>query len=272
MYRLNAWGSVPQWGMAIALAALVGACGGNKETSSTGGETPAASPSGEKVDKATAGSVSGTVALDGMAPKNEGIKMNADPVCLREAKGPQAQETYTVSDDGKSLGNVFVYVKDGLGNYAYDPPTEPARIDQKECRYHPHVFGMRVNQPLEIINSDPTLHNIHALPKSNQEFNNGQPIQGMKMTHTFTQKEVMVPFKCDVHGWMNAYVGVLDHPYYATTDKSGKFELKDLPPGTYTIEAWHEKLGTQEQKVTLGPKESKEVMFTFKAAAATTTN
>src|SRR5436190_2401899 len=272
MYRLNAWGSVPQWGMAIALAALVGACGGNKETSSTGGETPAASPSGEKVDKATAGSVSGTVALDGMAPKNEGIKMNADPVCLREAKGPQAQETYSVSDDGKSLANVFVYVKDGLGNYAYDPPTEPARIDQKECRYHPHVFGMRVNQPLEIINSDPTLHNIHALPKSNQEFNNGQPIQGMKMTHTFTQKEVMVPFKCDVHGWMNAYVGVLDHPYYATTDKSGKFELKDLPPGTYTIEAWHEKLGTQEQKVTLGPKESKEVMFTFKAAAATTTN
>ena len=272
MYRLNAWVSVPQWAMAIALAALVGACGGNKETSSTGGETPAAAPGGEKVDKATAGNVSGTISLDGTAPKNDAIKMNADPVCLREAKGPQLQETYSVSDDGKSLANVFVYVKDGLGNYAYDPPSEPARIDQKQCRYHPHVFGMRVNQPLEIINSDPTLHNIHALPKSNQEFNNGQPIQGMKMTHTFTQKEVMVPFKCDVHGWMNAYVGVLDHPYFATTDKSGKFELKDLPPGTYTIEAWHEKLGTQEQKVTLAAKESKEVTFTFKAAAATTTN
>jgi len=270
MYRLNAWVSVPA--MAIALAALVGACGGNKESSSTSGEpsAPAGTPAGEKVDKATAGNVSGTVSLDGTAPKNDAIKMNADPVCLREAKGPQFQETY-LAEDGK-LANVFVYVKDGLGNYAYDPPSEPARIDQKECRYHPHVFGMRVNQPLEIINSDPTLHNIHALPKSNQEFNNGQPIQGMKMTHTFNQKEVMVPFKCDVHGWMNAYVGVLDHPYYATTDKAGKFELKDLPPGTYTIEAWHEKLGTQEQKVTLAAKESKEVTFTFKAAGATTTN
>jgi hypothetical protein len=271
MHQRNAWVSVLQCAIAITLAALVAACGGNKETSSTGGEAPAATTGGEKVDKATAGNVSGTVALDGMAPKNDAIKMNADPVCIRENKTPQFQETYTVSDDGK-LANVFVYVKDGLGNYSYDPPTEPARIDQKECRYHPHVFGMRVNQQLEIINSDPTLHNIHALPKSNQEFNTGQPIQGMKTTHTFTAKEVMVPFKCDVHGWMNAYVGVLDHPYFGVTDKSGKFELKDLPPGTYTIVAWHEMFGTQEQKVTLGPKESKEVSFTFKAAGATTTN
>ena len=127
---------------------------------------------------------------------------------------------------------------------------------------------MRVGQPLEIVNSDPTLHNIHAMPKANAEFNNGQPIQGMKTTHTFTAKEVMVPFKCDVHGWMNAYVGVLDHPYFAVTDKDGKFELKGLPPGTYTIEAWHEKLGTQTQSVTIGAKETKDVTFTFKAAAA----
>ena len=127
---------------------------------------------------------------------------------------------------------------------------------------------MRVGQPLEIVNSDPTLHNIHALPKGNTEFNNGQPIQGMKMTHTFTAKEVMVPFKCDVHGWMNAYVGVLDHPYFAVTGKDGKFELKTLPPGTYTIEAWHEKLGTQTQSVTLGAKETKDVELHVQGAAA----
>jgi hypothetical protein len=144
------------------------------------------------------------------------------------------------------------------------------KIDQMSCRYHPHVFGIRVGQPLEIVNSDPTLHNIHALPKGNQEFNTGQPIQGMVTKHTFTAKEVMVPFKCDVHGWMNAYVGVLDHPYFATTDKDGKFELKSLPPGTYTIEAWHEKLGTATQSVTLGPKDSKEVNFTFKVPAGAT--
>ena len=277
MRARNAWVG---WTAAVAVAASVMACGGgSKEASSTsaepgGGGAPAAGAAGggQKVDEATAGEVKGTVTIDGTAPKNEAIKMNADPVCVREAKGPQFQETYEVGGDGKSLGNVFVYVKEGLGNYAYDTPTEPAKIDQKECRYHPHVFGMRVGQPLEILNSDPTLHNIHAIPKANQEFNNGQPIQGMKMTHTFTAKEVMVPFKCDVHGWMNAYVGVLDHPYFAVTDKDGQFDIKTLPPGTYTLEAWHEKLGTATQQVTIGQKETKEVNFTFKAAGPTATN
>jgi plastocyanin len=216
--------------------------------------------------------VKGTVTVDGMAPKNAEIRMNADPVCQREAKGPQAQETYLVGADGKSLANVFVYVKDGLGSFSYDPPTDMAKIDQRECRYHPHVFGMRVGQPLEIMNSDPTLHNIHAIPKTNSEFNNGQPIQGMKMTHTFDKPEVMVPFKCDVHGWMNAYVGVLDHPYFAVTDATGSFDIKNLPPGTYTIEAWHEKFGTMQQKVTIGAKETKDAPFTFKAAATTATS
>ena len=115
--------------------------------------------------------------------------MNADPVCVQaEHERRSSQETYMVGNDGKSLGNVFVYVKDGLGNYVFDTPTESAKIDQKNCRYHPHVFGMRVGQPLEIVNSDPTLHNIHAMPKGNAEFNNGQPIQGMKMTHTFDKR------------------------------------------------------------------------------------
>jgi plastocyanin len=264
----NAWVGV----LGLALAVSVSACGGSQETSNTSAapSAPAGAAGGQKVDTANAGNVKGMVTLDGTAPKNDAIKMNADPVCLREAKGTQTQETYMVGSDGKSLGNVFVYVKDGLGNYVFDTPTEPAKIDQKECRYHPHVFGMRVGQPLEIVNSDPTLHNIHAMPKANQEFNNGQPIQGMKMTHTFTAQEIMVPFKCDVHGWMNAYVGVLSHPYFAVTKDDGSFELKDLPAGTYTIEAWHEKLGTQTQSVTIAAKESKDVNFTFKPAATTT--
>jgi plastocyanin len=256
----------------FTLAASVVACGGgNSGTSSTSSEpsSPSATPAGQKVDTATAGDVKGMVTLDGMAPKNASIKMNADPKCVTFNKTPQFQETYEVGADGKSLANVFVYVKDGLGNYVYDTPTEPVRIDQQACRYHPHVFGIRVNQPLEIVNSDDTLHNIHAMPKGNTEFNTGQPIQGMKTTHTFSKQEVMVPFKCDVHGWMNAYVGVVDHPYFAVTDKDGKFELKTLPPGTYTIVAWHEKMGTQEQKVTLGEKDTKEIAFTFKAPAET---
>src|SRR3954469_6299681 len=257
--------------LGVAVAVSVAACGGGSQETSSTSAAPAGGPSGgQKVDTSKAGSIKGTVVLDGSAPENAVIKMNADPVCLREAKGEQRQETFLVGSDGKSLANVFVYIKDGLGPYSFDVPTESATIDQKECRYHPHVFGMRVGQPLQIINSDPTLHNIHAIPKANQEFNNGQPIQGMKMNHTFTQKEVMVPFKCDVHGWMNAYVGVLDHPYFAVTDKDGKFELKDVPAGTYTIEAWHERGGAMTQSVTLGEKESKDANFTFKAPAVAT--
>ena len=215
--------------------------------------------------------MTGTVTLDGAAPKNAAIKMNADPVCLREAKGTQMQETYMVGADGKSLGNVFVYVKDGLGNYVFDAPTD-AGEDRSEGLPLPSArVRHAVGQPLEIVNSDPTLHNIHAMPKENQEFNNGQPIQGMKMTHTFTAKEVMVPFKCDVHGWMNAYVGVLDHPYFAVTERGRQVRAQGrCRAGTYTIEAWHEKLGTQTQSVTIGAKETKDVAFTFKPAAAAT--
>jgi len=259
------------YGLGLTVATTVACGGGSQQTSST--SAAPASPvvaGGQKVDMSTAGDVTGTVMLDGVAPKNEAIRMNADPVCIKEAKGAQTQETFIVGSDGKTLGNVFVYVKDGLGNFVFDPPTETAKIDQKECRYHPHVFGMRVGQTLEIVNSDPTLHNIHAMPKANQEFNNGQPIQGMKMNHTFTSKEVMVPFKCDVHGWMNAYVGVMDNPYYAVTGEDGKFSLKSLPPGTYTIEAWHEKLGTATQTVTLAQKGTQDISFTFKAPAAAT--
>src|SRR6267154_183934 len=260
----NAWVGV----LGMALAASVVACGGGSQDAAKPAESAAAG-GGQKVDAATAGGVKGTVSVDGAVPKNEPIKMNADPVCVKQNTSPQFQETYEVGADGKSLANVFVYVKDGLGNYVYDTPTQPVRIDQQACRYHPHVFGIRVNPPLEIVNSDDTLHNIHAMPKGNTEFNTGQPIQGMKTTHTFSKQEIMVPFKCDVHGWMNAYVGVVDHPYFAVTDKDGKFELKTLPPGTYTIVAWHEKMGTQEQKVTLGEKDTKEIAFTFKAPAET---
>ena len=257
------WG----YGLGVALAASVAACGGGQETSntaSTSGAPAAPAAGGMKVDATTAGEVKGIVSLQGTAPANEAIRMNADPVCVKAASGPQTAQTIIVGTDGTSLANVFVYVKDGLGNYVYDTPTTPAVLDQRGCRYTPHVFGVRVNQPVEIVNSDPTLHNIHALPKANQEFNNGQPIQGMKMTHTFTAKEVMVPFKCDVHGWMNAYVGVLDHPYFAVTGNDGTFSLASLPAGTYTIEAWHEKLGASTQSVTIGPKETKEVTFSFK--------
>jgi len=260
----NVWVHV----LGVALSASVAACGGGGQESSAPAATTAKPAAGaSKIDPSTAGDIKGTVTLTGTAPKNEPIRMNADPICIKQTNGPQSQETYTVSGDGK-LANVFVYVKDGLGNYYFDAPTEAVTLNQKACHYEPHVFGIRVGQTIEIINSDPTLHNIHAMPKANPEFNNGQPIQGMKMNHTFKAKEVMVPFKCDVHGWMNAYVGVLDHPFFAVSKEDGSFEIKGLPAGTYTIEAWHEKLGATTQSVTIGAKESKDVSFTFDAAKA----
>ena len=157
----------------------------------------------------------------------------------------------------------FVYVKEGLAGRKFPMPTQSITLDQHGCRYVPHVFGIQVGQTLEILNSDPTLHNIHATPKGNQEFNMGQPIQGMKFERKFSKPEIMVPFKCDVHGWMNAYVGVLEHPYFDTTGSDGKFDISTLPPGDYVIEAWHEKLGAQTQNVTIGEKETKEITFTF---------
>jgi plastocyanin len=248
----------------VAAAIVIAACGGGNEPApaSSGAATPAATPAAAAVDPATAGTIAGTIKLEGTAPKPESIKMNADPVCVREGKGTTTE--FIVAGADGALQNVFVYVKDGLSGRTFQAPQQAVVLDQKGCHYRPHVFGIMVGQALEIVNSDPTLHNVHAMPKANQEFNTGQPIQGMKFNHTFTAKEVMVPFKCDVHGWMNAYAGVVDHPFFATTDASGKFELKGLPPGDYTVEAWHEKLGTQEQKITVGAKETKEANFAFK--------
>jgi len=212
---------------------------------------------------AGAASITGKVAFEGTAPERRRIATDADPVCASmHADKPLMTEDVIVNANG-TLENVFVYVKKGLEGKAFDVPKTPVIIDQKGCQYHPHVFGMMAGQKLIIRNNDPTLHNIHALPIVNKEFNVGQPNQGMETARTFAQPEVMVKFKCDVHPWMNAYVGVLDHPFYAVTGEDGTFSLKGLPPGEYVIEAWHEKYGTQDATVKVGEGETKTVNFTF---------
>ena len=252
---------MPKLRLLPALLALAAACSGKPPE-------PTGPPAGAKrVDASKAGNVAGRVLLDGPVPDNPPIQMTADPYCERVHPGGASLENVVVANGG--LENVFVYVKDGLGNYYFEVPSEPAKLDQAGCRYVPHVLGVRVGQPLEIGNSDDTLHTVHAMGKVNPDFNLSQAMRKITNTRTFKAREVMIPFKCEVHNWMHAYVGVLDHPYYAVTDKDGQFELKSLPPGTYTIEAWHEKLGVQEMKVTLGAKETKDANFTFKATGTT---
>lgn len=199
---------------------------------------------------AQAANVTGTVKFTGTAPKEEVIKMNADPVCLKENAGKKVSKGDVVVNGNKTLANVFVYIKDFKGT-APAAPTTPVEFDQKACMYQPRVLGVRVNQPIKLVNSDPTLHNVHALPKANTGFNLGMATKGQTVEKKFGKPEQMVRMKCDVHGWMTAYIGVMDHPFFATTGNTGSFDLKDVPAGEYTLVAWHEKLGTKEQKVTV---------------------
>ena len=242
----------------VTIATLGVACGGggSQETATA----PVAAPVANPVDPATAGSLKGSIKFEGTPPAATTINRKSDPYC--EQQGEAKTQSFVTSDGG--LQNVFIYVKDGLGDLKFPVPATPVVLDQHGCTYAPRVFGIQAGQSLEIVNSDETLHNIHALPMNNREFNRGQALKGLKHTHVFTTPEVMVPFKCDVHNWMNAWVGVLSHPFYAVSGPGGAFEIQGLPPGTYTIEAWHEKLGTQSQIVTIGPKEAKDLSFTFK--------
>lgn len=197
-----------------------------------------------------AASVSGKVAFQGTAPAPKTIKADADPKCKMMHPGGMSSDDVIVNPDG-TLKNVFVYVKKGLEGKTFETPKTSVVFDQKGCQYTPKVFGIQANQTLEILNSDDTLHNVHSLPKNSPQFNLGMPIKGMKLKKTFTKPEVMVKIKCEVHPWMAAYAGVLDHPFYSVTGDDGSFTIKDLPPGEYVIEAWHEKYGAQEKPVTV---------------------
>lgn len=207
-----------------------------------------------------AASVTGKASFTGTPPAPQKIDMNADPTCA--ASGATALTEDVVINSNGTLKNVFVYVKEGLEGQTFTPSTEKVILDQKGCHYTPHVFGAQVNQPIEILNSDATLHNVHGMPKASKEFNLGMPIQGMKLTRKFDKPEVMVKFKCDVHPWMSAYAGILEHPYFAVTGEDGSFEIPNLPAGNYVLEAWHEKFGTQTQSITVDDT-GKTADFTF---------
>lgn len=248
----------------VAISALVGGFAlagcGKKETAEEkpAAPSPAAAPAAAPIDSATAATVSGTVKFEGAAPKPAKIDMSSDANC----QGSNTAENLMVTDG--RLANVFVYVKEGLGNRTFDVPKEAITLAQSGCKYRPHVMGVMAGQSIKIVNGDPTTHNIHPTPKDNREWNESQAPQAPPLDKSFAREEVMLPVKCNQHPWMRMFVNVVKNPFYAVTGPDGKFEIKGLPPGEYTLAFVHEKLGEQTQKVTLAAKDSKTADVTFK--------
>jgi plastocyanin len=249
--------------LALCAILLTVACNkkdNTEQSSNTMAPAAAPAPTAAPIDPATVATVNGTVKFDGAVPKASKIDMSQDPAC----KGMNESEAVVV--DGGNLANVFVYVKDGLGSRTFDVPATPVVLDQQGCKYHPHVLGVMAGQTVQIKNDDMTTHNIHPTPKDNREWNESQPPSSAPLEKNFAREEIMLPVKCNQHPWMKMYINVVKSPFYAVTDKSGKYTIAGLPPGDYTIAFVHEKLGEQDQKVTVAAKDTKTVDQSFKAA------
>jgi plastocyanin len=248
------------WVLLILMATFSLTGCSKKETAEQPAETaaPAATAPVAAIDPATAATISGTVKFDGAAPKPAKIDMSQDASC----KGANTAENIVVAD-GK-LANVLVYVKDGLGDRTFAVPTDAVELDQSGCQYHPHVLAVMAGQTVKIVNSDPTTHNIHPTPKDNREWNESQAPQAPPIEKTFAREEIMLPVKCNQHPWMKMFINVTKSPFHAVTGPDGKFTITGLPPGDYTLAFVQEKLGEQDQKVTVAAKDSKTVDMSFK--------
>jgi plastocyanin len=207
-------------------------------------------------------SLTGKVTFKGNPPAMKPVRMNADPTCVEENPNGANDESIVMDQEG-ALQNVFVYVKEGLAQTVSSPSRSAVVLDQKGCRFTPHVIGVQTGQTIEIVNSDPVLHNVHAVPRTNQGFNAGMPQKNMKITRHFDKPEIGVKVKCDVHPWMKAYVNIVEHPFFAVTGTGGEFEITDLPPGRYQVAAWHEQFGMKEISVIVPGNKSVSVNFEF---------
>ncbi|MCY3590411.1 MAG: carboxypeptidase regulatory-like domain-containing protein [Acidobacteria bacterium] len=226
---------------------LLAGCGDGASEGSGGDAAPAAEAlPAEPLGTST---IAGVVRFDGEVPELRPLNMDADPACAAKHTEPVYPELLAV-DEQAGLANVLVYVADNVPEGPY-PPAAPPVIDQQGCRYTPRVAGIMVGQELKVLNSDELLHNVHSLSEVNRPFNRAMPAAIKQATFSFTDEEAAFRIKCDVHPWMSSYLAVFNHPYFAVTGPDGSFEIPGLPAGTYTIEAWHERLGTMRSGVTL---------------------
>jgi plastocyanin len=239
---------------------LTAGCGGSGEKAAKAPEKESAA--GLSPDMANGATLTGKVSFTGKKPVMREIDMSANPACQKIHPKPVPSEEVILNADG-TLANVFVWVKAGVPEGKWSAPSTPAVIDQEGCIYKPRVLGVVIGQNVEFRNSDDTNHNIHPLPRLNTEWNESQPPKGEPKLKTFDREEVMVPVKCNVHPWMRTNIGVVRHPFFAVTGSDGKFTIAGLPPGSYTLEAWHERYGRQELQATVAAKDSKTVDFSF---------
>lgn len=240
-----------------SLCALLVACGK---------EAPSATAAAPVVPGRTGTArITGSVVFEGVPPVPETVRVSSDSFCMKSH--PEAMDKGDlVLGEGKTIANVFVWVKEGVSG-RYPVPAKPVVLDQRGCQYEPRVFGVMTGQGVTVHNSDETLHNVHVAAKLNKPFNRAMHLANMQLDAKFEKAEVMVKIKCDVHGWMTSWMGVVPHPFFAVTGRDGAFAIEGLPSGTYTLEAWHERLGTRTLKVTLAEAEARTAPFSFTAPA-----
>lgn len=215
-----------------------------------------------------ASTITGTVVFEGKAPTLRPLAMDADPACAKLHGGKPVPAEMLALGGGNTMGNIMVWVSKGLpAGKTFPAPKTPVTLDQKGCRYVPHVMGIMVGQPYRILNSDGILHNVHTLPKVNPSFNRAMPATLKEASTVFGKPEAVFNIKCDVHPWMSAYMAVFTHPFFSVTSTDGKYTISGLDAGTYEITAWHEKLGTQTASVTVGANETKTQGFKFAVPA-----
>lgn len=243
----------------LGLATLLVACGG-------GDTAPTTKRTATPLDLSTTGTIRGEVTFNGTPPPMKELAVRSFPGCASEGDGPVLSGDALVKDG--RVQNAFVYIKSGLGDRVFAIPETAVEIDQKGCIYVPRVVGAQVGQQVLYKNSDTIMHNVHALPTQAQGFNMILANKGMSRAVQLERAEIMIPVRCDVHPWMQSYVGIVDHPYFAVTGADGRFELKQVPPGTYTVAVWHERFGTKDANVTVAPKGDQTLTFALSATSA----
>lgn len=247
----------------LAIALLTG-CSSTAPKDPTRAENPPATPAYFRVDPSTAGTLTGRIRYTGRKPARRTIQMDQDPECARLHPNKGMSDESVMVGSGGALANVFVYVKSGMENRNFEPPSVPVTIDQKGCWFQPRVLGIQTGQTLQVTNSDPVTHNVHPLAQLNREWNQSQAGGAPPLSRKFVRPEILIPVKCNIHRWMRAFIGVVDHPYFAVTDSDGSFEIANLPPGTYTVAAVQEVLGRNEQTATLAASGKLSLDFMFK--------